>query len=199
MTFKLCPSFVVAQCYYLLWQGLKFRHCDFFECIITALFSFSWYLEIIKLSNLHFHPCICNAIAFDMQWCYVIGVPRDLCSNTAIKVKSFSWNKMVIKVRLSQRAEKVVCSVSFYFLTVLSGIIFFSFLGDISSYSYPLNPRFKWRWCRMEPIKMMYGSMFVLQFFWETCARTSEEIFPGSLVASTFVHALKRHCFKPLR
>ena len=47
--------------------------------------------------------------------------------------------------------------------------------------------------------KDMYGSMFVLQFFWEMCARMSEEIFPGSLVASTFVHALKRHCFKPLR
>ena len=30
----------------------------------------------------------------------------------------------------------------------------------------------------MDPIKMMYGSMFVLQFFWETWARTSEEIFP---------------------
>ena len=44
-------------------------------------------------------------MAFDMQWRYVIGIPRDLFFNIAVKVKPFSFfiyygeNKMVIKVR----------------------------------------------------------------------------------------------------
>ena len=45
-------------------------------------------------------------MTFDMQWRYVIGIPRDLFFNIAVKVKPFSFffiyygeNKMVIKVR----------------------------------------------------------------------------------------------------
>ena len=43
---------------------------------------------------------------FDMQWRYVIGIPRDLFFNIVVEVKPFSFffiyygeNKMVIKAR----------------------------------------------------------------------------------------------------
>ena len=33
-----------------------------------------------------FSPLICNAMnAFETQWCYVIGIPRDLLLKTALK------------------------------------------------------------------------------------------------------------------
>ena len=47
-------------------------------------------------------------MTFDMQWRYVIGIPRDLFFNIAVKLKPFSFffiyrdygqNEMVIKVR----------------------------------------------------------------------------------------------------
>ena len=45
-------------------------------------------------------------MTFDMQWRYVIGIPRDLFFNTAVKVKTvqfffidYSENKIVINVR----------------------------------------------------------------------------------------------------
>ena len=50
----------------------------------------------------------------------------------------------------------------------------------------------------MEPIKMMYGSMFVLQFFAKRARERARKFFYGSLVASPFVHVQKRHCFKPM-
>ena len=44
-------------------------------------------------------------MTFDMQWCYVIGIPRDLFVKIAVKIQPFSFfsiyygeNKMVIKV-----------------------------------------------------------------------------------------------------
>ena len=59
----------------------------------------------IKLPNLHFHPCMCNARTFDMQWRYVIGIPRDLfwktaVSSGAVKVKPFSFfSSTTVKIR----------------------------------------------------------------------------------------------------
>ena len=39
-----------------------------------------------------FSPLICNAMnAFETQWCYVIGIPRDLLLKTALKVQPFSF------------------------------------------------------------------------------------------------------------
>ena len=51
-------------------------------------------------------PRICDTVTFDMQWCYVIGIPRDLFFKIAVKIKPFIFfpstiygeNKMVIKV-----------------------------------------------------------------------------------------------------
>ena len=44
-----------------------------------------------KAAKPHFHPCICNVVTFDMQWRYVVGIPRDLFFNIAVKVKPFSF------------------------------------------------------------------------------------------------------------
>ena len=49
-----------------------------------------------KTANLHFHPCICNAMTFDMHWRYVIGIPRDLFLDTAVKVKPFSIFRLLL-------------------------------------------------------------------------------------------------------
>ena len=51
----------------------------------------------------------------------------------------------------------------------------------------------------MDPIKMMYGSMFVLQFFWETWARTSEEIFPWFPRSFAFRSRAKTSLFQTIK
>ena len=44
-----------------------------------------------KAAKLSCSPRICNTMTFDMQWRYVIGIPRDLFFNIAVKVKPFSF------------------------------------------------------------------------------------------------------------
>ena len=54
----------------------------------------------IKLPNLHFHFCICNSMTFDMQCRFVIGIPRDLFFNIAVKVKPVQFfSSTTVKIR----------------------------------------------------------------------------------------------------
>ena len=75
----------------------------------SIMFLFLVFREIIvanKAAKPSFSPRICNTMTFDMQWCYVIGIPHDLFFKIAAKIKPFSFfpstiygeNKMVIKV-----------------------------------------------------------------------------------------------------
>ena len=60
----------------------------------SILFLFLVFRDIIvanKAAKTPFSPRICNAMTFDMQWRYVIGIPRDLFFNTAVKVKPFTF------------------------------------------------------------------------------------------------------------
>ena len=57
-----------------------------------------------KAAKLSCSPRIYNTMTFDMQWRYVIGIPRDLFFNIAVKTVHYffiyySENKMVMKVR----------------------------------------------------------------------------------------------------
>ena len=74
----------------------------------SIIFLFLVFRDIIvanKAAKPSFSPRICNTMTFDMQWCYVIDIPRDLFFKIAVKIKPFSFfsiyygeNKMVIKV-----------------------------------------------------------------------------------------------------
>ena len=60
----------------------------------SIIFFFLVFRDIIvanKAPKPTFSPSICNAMTFDMQWRYVIGIPRDLFFNIAVKVKPFSF------------------------------------------------------------------------------------------------------------
>ena len=55
-------------------------------------------------------------MTFDMQWRYVIGIPRDLFLNTAEKVKLLVFSSTTVKIRwllnsVRAREQKKLCAM----------------------------------------------------------------------------------------
>ena len=56
----------------------------------SIIFLFLVFRDIIvanKAFKPPFSPLICKTMTFDTQWCYVIGITRDLLLKTAFKVQ----------------------------------------------------------------------------------------------------------------
>ena len=89
----------------------------------SIIFLFLVFRDIIvanKAAKPSFSPRICNTMTFDMQWCYVIDIPRDLFFKIAVKIKPFSFfPSTMVKIRwllksVRAREQKKLCAMLVY-------------------------------------------------------------------------------------
>ena len=79
--------------------------------------NFFCFLALRDVNNYLIFTRVCNAMTFDMQWHYVIGIPRDLFFNIAGKVKLFIFfSSTTVKVRwllksVRAREQKKLCAM----------------------------------------------------------------------------------------